>query len=36
MKRLLVLMSLASLLGGAVASAQVPRTALAEICSATW
>lgn len=36
MKRLVVLLSVLSLLTGAVASAQVPRTVLAEIGSATW
>lgn len=36
MKRLLSLLALAVLLCGSFASAQVPRTVLAEIGSATW
>jgi hypothetical protein len=36
MKHLLVFLALASLLTGATAQAQVPRTVLAEIGSATW
>lgn len=36
MKRLLSLLVLAVLLCGGLASAQVPRTVLAEIGSATW
>lgn len=36
MRRIVVLLSVFSLLTGAVSSAQVPRTVLAEIGSATW
>ncbi len=36
MKRLVALLALALLVCGTMASAQVPRTVLAEIASATW
>jgi len=36
MKRLVSLLALALLLCGAMASAQVPRTVLVELGSATW
>ncbi len=36
MKRLFALLALFSLFGASLASAQVPRTVLAEIGSATW
>lgn len=36
MKRVLPLLAVALMLTGSVASAQVPRTVLAEVGSATW